>query len=127
MKRWLVTIIVGVVAFILGALPAMRSLTARARHDSDLEMMSSARREQLEAVACLEVYEILEDRGADAAKFFCATHLALYYNMFRDFDDTHTPGRRFLLNQIKQDAEKYPTLKKQFDAVPRETPQSVPK
>jgi hypothetical protein len=43
------------------------------------------------------------------------TQLAIYYKMFRDSDDTHAPGQRYLLNLIQEDAEKWPDLKRALD------------
>src|SRR5260370_18439804 len=131
MKRWLVVIAVAVAAFVLGALFGRHYLVQPTRHEREVALITSAQRERNNGETCVNILAILEDQSLgipeyhreDAAKEFCATQLAVYYKMFRDSDDTHAPGQRYLLNLIQEDAEKWPDLKRALDkwALPEKT------
>jgi hypothetical protein len=123
MKRWLIILAAAVLGSILGALFGRQYLVQPTRHEREIMHIASAQRARNNAETCVNILAILEDQSlgipeyhrADAAKEFCATQLAFYYKMFADADDTHAPGQRYLLNLIKEDAEKWPDLKREFE------------
>jgi hypothetical protein len=115
MKRWLYITTAVLVGFILGALFGRQYLTHPTPHELQLMHIASAQRARNTAEANLQVLQVLEDFGADPAKDVCSTQLAFYYKMFADADDTNAPGQSYLLNQIKEDSEKWPELKREFE------------
>ena len=134
MKRWLVIVAAVGVGFILGALCSRQYLLQRARRDQELANIAYAQRARNIAEAYIDVLNILEDPHTDsvkrgnAAEDFCSTELALYYKWFRDSDDSHAPGQRELLKAIKDNADKWPELKRELDKwMPYENPQSQSK
>jgi hypothetical protein len=115
MKRWLIILAAAVLGFILGALFGRQYLVQPTRHELEVIHIASAQRARNTAETCVQVLGLLEEHSPDAAKDYCSSQLAFYYKMFADADDTHAPGQRYLLNLIKEDAEKWPDLKREFE------------
>jgi hypothetical protein len=128
MKRYLVVAATLIVGFGLGALFGRQYLTHPTPHEVQLMHIASAQRARNTAEANVQVLQVLEDFGPQPAKDFCSTQLAMYYNWFRDADDTNAPGQRHLLNLIREDSQKWPELKREFEKwVPAETSSPQPK